>query len=47
MVALRRVSFGPLELGDLPAGSTRPLTADELRALRAVTEAGAAAARKR
>jgi 23S rRNA pseudouridine2605 synthase len=47
LTALERVAFGPLELGDLPAGSTRPLRVDEVRALRTVTEAGAAAARKR
>ncbi|MBI3637080.1 MAG: rRNA pseudouridine synthase [Candidatus Rokubacteria bacterium] len=32
---LRRVAFGPIELGDLPVGRTRPLTPRELRALRA------------
>ena len=47
LTVLRRVKFGPLELGDLPAGSTRPLTQAEVRSLMAVTEAGAAAARKR
>ncbi|HEX7245440.1 MAG TPA: pseudouridine synthase [Solirubrobacterales bacterium] len=31
---LRRVRFGPIELGDLPAGAARPLTPDELVALR-------------
>jgi 23S rRNA pseudouridine2605 synthase len=31
---LRRVSFGPIELGRLPAGSWRSLTADEIEALR-------------
>lgn len=31
---LRRVRFGPIELGDLPAGEWRPLTAGEVRALR-------------
>ena len=34
LVALQRVAFGPLELGGLPAGATRPLTAAELEALR-------------
>lgn len=34
VVALKRVSFGPLELGDLPSGKVRELTADEARALR-------------
>jgi 23S rRNA pseudouridine2605 synthase len=32
--SLERVAFGPLELGDLPVGATRPLTRDELRRLR-------------
>ena len=30
---LRRVSFGPIELGELPAGAWRSLTADEIEAL--------------
>ena len=34
VVALERVAFGPLELGDLASGAARPLTAGELRALR-------------
>ncbi len=34
VVALERVAFGPLELGDLPPGKLRELTADEARALR-------------
>jgi 23S rRNA pseudouridine2605 synthase len=33
--SLERVGFGPLVLGDLPVGATRPLTRDELRRLRA------------
>ena len=32
--ALHRAAFGPLELGDLPRGSWRPLSADEVAALR-------------
>jgi pseudouridine synthase len=32
---LRRVAFGPVRLGPLPLGACRPLTAGELRALRA------------
>jgi 23S rRNA pseudouridine2605 synthase len=32
--ALRRVAFGPLELGDLPEGAHRRLGAAELRRLR-------------
>jgi len=31
---LRRVSFGPIELGELPAGAWRSLTADEIEALK-------------
>ena len=31
---LRRVSFGPIELGELPAGAWRSLDADEIEALR-------------
>ncbi len=30
---LLRIRFGPIELGDLPVGQARPLTAPELRAL--------------
>lgn len=33
VVALTRVKFGPLELGDLPCGSWRPLTANEVQEL--------------
>jgi 23S rRNA pseudouridine2605 synthase len=35
VVGLRRVSFGPVELGDLPEGEARRLSDDELAALRA------------
>jgi 23S rRNA pseudouridine2605 synthase len=35
VLALHRTRVGPLSLGALPAGETRPLTADELAALRA------------
>jgi pseudouridine synthase len=35
VVALRRVAFGPLRLGDLPRGGVRPVTERELRRLRA------------
>ena len=42
LVALARVRVGPIELGDLPAGAIRPLTKEEVRALRnAVSEAAA------
>ena len=34
VLRLRRVAFGPIELGDLPAGRFRPLTEREVRALR-------------
>lgn len=34
VVALRRVAFGPLALGDLPAGGSRRLTAAEVERLR-------------
>lgn len=32
--ALRRISFGPVMLGDLPEGATRPLRDDEVAAVR-------------
>jgi 23S rRNA pseudouridine2605 synthase len=35
VVGLRRVAFGPVELGDLPEGEARRLSEDELAALRA------------
>ena len=35
VLQLRRVRFGPLELGDLPRGKWRELTAEEVRKLRA------------
>ena len=38
LVALARTAFGPLSLGDLAPGQTRPLTRPELSALRAATE---------
>jgi len=37
LTALQRVAFGPLTLGDLPPGRTRPLSAEELEALRAAS----------
>ncbi len=37
VIALRRVAFGPLTLGDLPIGRSRPLTDREVRRLREVT----------
>jgi 23S rRNA pseudouridine2605 synthase len=38
VVRLRRVAFGPLELGDLRPGESRELTPREIRALRAAVE---------
>src|SRR5262245_17321846 len=35
IVGLRRVAFGPVQLGSLPRGRSRPLTSAEIRALRA------------
>ena len=35
VVRLRRLSFGPIHLGDLPVGQSRALTPHEVRALRA------------
>jgi pseudouridine synthase len=34
LAALTRIAFGPLALGDLPVGATRPLDRDEIRRLR-------------
>ena len=39
---LKRVSIGPLKMGDLPIGAHRPLTVYELKALKRATEDGAA-----
>ena len=38
LLVLERIAFGPVRLGDLPVGETRPLTRDELRRLRAASE---------
>ncbi|MBI4610673.1 MAG: rRNA pseudouridine synthase [Candidatus Rokubacteria bacterium] len=38
VVRLRRVEFGPLRLGRLAQGAVRPLTAEEVRRLRAIPE---------
>jgi len=38
VVRLQRVSFGPVALGDMPLGSVRPLTEDEVAALRKAGE---------
>ena len=37
VLTLRRIAFGPLRLGTLPAGGWRPLTHVEVRRLRAAT----------
>jgi len=34
IASLRRVRFGPIELGELPEGAARPLTEEEIAALR-------------
>lgn len=34
ILSLRRISLGPLQLGDLPKGKCRPLLPDEIRALK-------------
>ncbi len=38
VVHLRRVEFGPISLGDLPAGRWRSLTPEEIRKLKAVCD---------
>jgi 23S rRNA pseudouridine2605 synthase len=40
VTSLVRVRFGPVELADLASGDVRPLTADELSALRSATGLG-------
>ncbi len=42
--ALTRLRFGPIALGDLPPGRTRPATDKEVRALQAVRRNADAAA---
>jgi len=42
VVHLRRVAFGPVRLGALPLGACRPLTMQEIAALRAVAAAAPA-----
>jgi 23S rRNA pseudouridine2605 synthase len=42
VVALRRIAFGPLRLGDLPEGASRRLTAAEVKKLRDASEGGQA-----
>ena len=37
VMSLERVAFGPLTLGDLPLGKTRPLRREEIKALRTLT----------
>jgi 23S rRNA pseudouridine2605 synthase len=43
---LRRVAFGPIRLGGLAPGASRPLTSDEVSALRAAVADGARAPRR-
>lgn len=38
VIALHRAQFGPLDLGDLPRGSMRPLSAEEVEALKAAVQ---------
>lgn len=38
VIALHRDTFGPLELGDLPSGSWRPLTATEIASLETLVD---------
>jgi 23S rRNA pseudouridine2605 synthase len=38
VVVLRRLSIGPLRLGQLPVGASRPLTPSEVKALYAITQ---------
>jgi len=45
VVALQRVSFGPLALSDLPAGHWRVLASDEVMQLRDAARAAKAAQR--
>jgi 23S rRNA pseudouridine2605 synthase len=40
VIRLRRVRYGPIRLGDLPAGEWRELDERELNALRRVKRAG-------
>ena len=39
--ALHRIAFGPILLGDLPVGAHRPLTVEEVAALKAATSSAA------
>ena len=38
VLQLERIAIGPLRLGDMPPGAYRPLTSDELRALRRLAD---------
>ncbi|QDU74838.1 Ribosomal large subunit pseudouridine synthase B [Bremerella volcania] len=42
VLRLKRISIGPLKLGDVPAGSFRELKPSEVKALREASEAGSA-----
>ena len=37
VLKLKRIGFGPIQLGDLPAGRSRPLTAEEIAKLKKLT----------
>jgi 23S rRNA pseudouridine2605 synthase len=45
VLALRRIAFGPVALGALPPGQSRPLTEREVSALRAAVAASEGRAR--
>ena len=40
VIRLRRIAFGPITLGTLPVGASRPLTRNELTALRNLIDVG-------
>lgn len=44
---LKRVSIGPLKLGELPIGAHRPLTAQEIKKLEVATSSGVKAKKRR
>lgn len=46
VLSLRRIAFGPLRLGEIPAGAARELTQDEVLALQAAVHRGPRATNK-